>query len=85
MGHKYNLARRTDKTLPVLGEGYVGGGNTVTLVIGNNFHAAILVHTDAVSQRQVRVKRRGEEGVGNGKQKGQFGEQVATVEIGGYV
>ena len=68
----------SDETVAVLHEGDVGGGDTVTLVVGNDLDAAVLENTDAgVGRAKVDaddgahgrlglISRHGREGQGQG-------------------
>jgi len=40
----------TNQTLVLGGEGHIGRSDTVTLVIGDDFHAAILKYTNATNE-----------------------------------
>lgn len=44
----------TNQTLAFLSEGNIAGGNTVSLVVGDNLNTAVLEHTNAARQQFVR-------------------------------
>jgi hypothetical protein len=46
------LGRTADKTL-VFGEGDIGGGGAVALVVGDNFYSVVLPDCDATADRWV--------------------------------
>jgi NAD-specific glutamate dehydrogenase len=53
VGGQLILGGVTDQTLSLGGEGDVGRGDTVTLVVGDNFNSAVLENSDAAKKKKL--------------------------------
>ena len=60
VGGQLVLGCVTNQTLAVGGEGDVTGRDTVTLVVGDNFHTAVLEYAHAASKRESQTMLGGE-------------------------
>ena len=57
VGGQLILGGISNQTLTIRSEGNIRGGDTVTLVIGNNFNASVFKHTDTEKELQILCRK----------------------------